>query len=117
METLFQRIIFFIASTNLTLLRRSATELVVRYAPQDGAQGYEVRARSPVKGFYTRRCNESANICVLGDLPSGTAFTLWLQTCDTYRLKSCFLRANQFPTYTLPDGQIFFAITFHRFFL
>ncbi len=77
----------------------------MRYTPEEGVLGYEVRARSPIKGSFSGSCNENTHICELTDLPPGTDFTLWLQSCDSPFFKHCFLRAVQFETYTLASGK------------
>ncbi len=91
-----------IAVTKLTLVNRNATRLVVQFVPQTGVRGYEIRARSPVKGVYTRSCDAQTRMCEIDGLPSGIDYTLWLQTCETAKhFKLCYLRAMEFETIDL----------------
>ncbi len=95
-----------IATTNLTLVSRNVTSLVVQFVPQEGVSGYEIRARSPVKGAFTRSCNTQSRTCELTGLPFGTDYTLWLQSCEVPKhFRLCYLRAMEFQTYTPLQGE------------
>ncbi len=97
--------VYVTAVTELTLVSRNATRLVVGFVPQAGVSGYEIRARSPVKGVYTRSCDAQTRLCEITGLPSGIDYTLWLQTCEApRRFRLCYLRAMEFETYTPVQG-------------
>ncbi len=105
MRLLVDFAVYAIAVTKLTLVSRNATRLVIGFVPQAGVSGYEIRARSPVKGFYTRGCNIQAQVCEVDGIPSGIDYTLWLQTCEVpRRFKLCYLRALEFEAYTPVQG-------------
>ncbi len=69
--------LYVIALTKLTLVSRNATRLVVEFVPQAGVSGYEIQARSPVKGVYTRSCDAQTRLCEIAGLPSGIDYTLF----------------------------------------
>ncbi len=70
---------FQTATQQLTLIRRNATSLTIRYVPRPGISGYSLTARNPKSGSTKANCNPAT--CEIGSLPPGTAFTLWLRTC------------------------------------
>ncbi len=74
------------------------------FVPQAGIVGYELRARSSVKGSFTADCNETTHVCELTGLPPGTDFTLWLLKCESRLFTLCYLQAKEFATYTVVQG-------------
>ncbi len=80
------------------------TSLIVQFVPQRGVSNYEIRARSSVKGAFTRSCNTQTRTCEVTGLPPGTDYTLWLQSCGMRTFKLCDLQAVEFQTYTPVQG-------------
>ncbi len=91
---------FHIATQQLTLLKQNETSLTIQYVPRPGISGYSLTARNPNSGATMVDCSPTA--CEIGNLPPGTAFTLWLRTCLREYWLVCDLEALPYDTFTLP---------------
>ncbi len=91
---------FQTATQQLTLTRRNATSLTIRYVPRPGISGYSLTARNTRSGATMVKCNPTT--CEIGNLPSGTAFTLWLRTCLREQWNVCDLEALPYDIFTPP---------------
>ncbi len=93
----------FAATTPMTLITQSSSELAVRFTATQPSDRYELVARGPSAGRASVRCASSE--CRLRGLRPFSNFTLWLVTCSGSNPKRCLLQAPPLETSTLPASK------------
>ncbi len=91
---------FPIATTPMTLITQTSSELAIRFTPTQPSDRYELVVRGPIAGRASARCANSE--CRLSGLLPFSNFTLWLVICTGSNPKRCNLQAPPIETSTLP---------------
>ncbi len=94
---------YIAATTPMTLITRTSSELAVRFTPTQPSDRYELLARGPIAGRASARCANSE--CRLRGLLPFSNFSLWLVTCSGSNPKRCLLQAPPIETSTLPASK------------